>query len=106
MRTAFSWTFYVRGLIQNAIRIAFHRRLSYDEIICHSIEPVDEVLWCYHLNKTSLGKLLNNAIYFLGIFTKKEFSFVKYFFTLATIQSINPFSPRPSYDQMICHSNF
>ena len=45
-----------------------------------TIQPVDVVLWCYHLNKTSLAELLNYAIYFLiGIFFKKEFAFVKYF---------------------------
>ena len=38
---------------------------------------MDEILWCYHLNKTSLVECLHSALYFLD-FTTRNFSFFFY----------------------------
>ena len=36
-----------------------------------AFKSVDEILWCYHSNETTLVDLLRGAIYFLGFYKKK-----------------------------------
>ena len=46
--------------------------MLYKEVL--TFESVDEILWCYHSNKTSLADLFYSAFYFLA-FYKKKFNF-------------------------------
>ena len=72
------WTFQLRIN-------PFTPRLSYGEMICHSIFfSVDKILSCYHSNETSLAELLHNTTYFLGFYETKYEIFGE-FFALATL---------------------
>ena len=42
-----------------------------------TFECVDEILWCYHLNKTSLVECLHSALYFLDVTTRNFSLFYK-----------------------------
>ena len=45
-----------------------------------TFKSVDEILWCYHSNESSLGELLLSIIYFLGFYKTKFVSFCDWFF--------------------------
>ena len=40
---------------------------------------MDEILWCYHSNETSLEQRLQGAIYFLGFYEKDIWNFCEFF---------------------------
>ena len=44
-----------------------------------TFKSVDEILWCYHSNESSLGELLLSIIYFLGFYKTKFVSFSDWF---------------------------
>ena len=68
----------------------FHMVPFYWVYSSSKLKSVDEILWCYHLNETSLAELSpHGSQYFLcSSFNKKNFwNFVKCFITLATFES-------------------
>ena len=44
-----------------------------------TFESVNEILWCYHSNETSLAELLHSAIYFLWLKKRNLKLFAKVF---------------------------
>ena len=66
-------TFQMKPLWQN-----FHSVLFIQYVVL-TFESVDEILWCYLSNETSLAELLHSTSQCLGFF-KKEMSVIIYLF--------------------------
>ena len=49
----------------------FILKVNYGDMLCSSVQSVDEILWCDHSNETSSAVLLHGTICFLVLYKIK-----------------------------------